>query len=429
MKAELVDVSETRRNLVVEIPRDVVDREIDKVTAKYGRTVRLPGFRPGKAPSRVVRQRFRGQILQDAAEHLIGHAVQEALKERAVDPIETPDIRDVKVEEGQPLTFTASFDIVPSFEPGDGRDIEVRRSPAVVEDEAVAHALERLRQRAARSEGIDGGLVESGHTVVLDLVRRGRDKAGVEGREERHEHVSIELGTPANPPGFDAEVLGMAAGETRSFTITYPDDYAVPELAGGSVAYTVTLKEIKRRVVPDLDDEFAKDLGEFDSLDALRARVRADLEAEATEASDRQVRAEVLKKLAARVPFPVPPALVDREVDRRVEEFARRLMDQRIDPRQTNIDWAAFREGQKEPSIDAVKSAMVLDELARRGVVQVTEADVDQELEQYAQSAGRSVAALRARLQQDGEWPRLLANLRREKALAYVLSQARIVTL
>jgi trigger factor len=414
---------------VVEIPSDVVDREIDKVTARYGKSARLPGFRPGRVPSKVVRQLFRGQILQDAAEHLIGHAVQDALTERGVEPLETPDIRDLKVEEGRPLTFTASFDVVPSFDPGDGRDIEVRRPPASVEDDAIGHALERLRQRAARSETVEGRVVEAGHTVVLDLVRRGTDRAGVQGAEEKHDQVSIELGAPANPPGFDDALLGMTVGETRTFTLTYPDDYSVSELAGGRVDYTASLRELKRRVVPALDDEFAKDLGEFDSLDALRARVRADLEAEAKEAADRQVRADVLKKLAARVPFTVPTALVDREVDRRVEDFARRLMDQRIDPRQTNIDWAAFRDGQKEPAADAVKSAMVLDELARRGGVTVSEEDVDAELQHYADSTGRSVAALRARLQQDGELPRFLASLRRDKALATVMSQVRVVTL
>jgi trigger factor len=428
MKSELVDVNETRRNLVVEIPRETVDREIDKVTARYGRSARLPGFRPGKVPSRVVRQRFRGQILQDAAEHLIGHAVQDALTERGVEPVETPDIRDLKVEEGQPLTFTASFDVVPSFDPGDGREIEVRKPPVQVEDEAIGHALERLRQRAARSETVEG-VVEAGHTVVVDLVRRGTGKDGAVGPEEKHDKVSIELGTPANPPGFDDALLGMAVGETRTFALAYPDDYAVKELAGGTVDYTATLRELKRRVVPALDDEFAKDLGEFDSLESLRARVRADLEAEAAEAADRQVRADLLKKLAARVPFAVPPALVDREVDRRVEEFARRLMDQRIDPRQANIDWAAFREGQTEPATDAVKSAMVLDEIARRGAVTVTDEDVDAELQRYADSTGRAVAALRARLQQDGELPRFAASLRRDKALAQVMSQVRIVTL
>jgi trigger factor len=224
-------------------------------------------------------------------------------------------------------------------------------------------------------------------------------------------------------------MLGMALGETRTFTITYPKDYGNADLAGGTVGYTVTLREIKRRVVPALDDEFAKDLGEFESLGALRARVREDLEAEAAEAAERQLRNDLLKKLAERVPFDVPPSLVDREVDRRVQEFARRLLDQRVDPRQTNIDWAAFREGQREPARESVKSAMVLDEIARREAITVTDADLDAELARYAEAAGRSVAAVRARLQQDGELPRLAAGLRREKAVAWALGNARIVTI
>ena len=158
----------------------------------------------------------------------------------------------------------------------------------------------------------------------------------------------------------------MAPGSTKSFTITYPEDYAIPELAGGKVDYTVNLKEIKKRVVPALDDELAKDLGEFESLDALRARVREDLEHEAMHAAERQLRQDVLKQLAARVPFPVPASLVEREIDRRLEDFARRLMDQRIDPRQANIDWNAFREGQRAPATEAVGSAIVLDEIAKR---------------------------------------------------------------
>src|SRR4029078_3014176 len=146
--------------------------------------------------------------------------------------------------------------------------------------------------------------------VVVSIERKGTDKDGKEGEVEKHEQVNIELGAPSNPPGFDAEVTGMTPGSNKSFTLTYPDDYAIPELAGGKVDYTVTLKEIKKRVVPALDDELAKDLGELDSLDALRARVRGDLEHEAKHAAEHAVRAEVLKQLATRVPFPVPPTLV-----------------------------------------------------------------------------------------------------------------------
>ena len=161
-------------------------------------------------------------------------------------------------------------------------------------------------------------------------------------------------------------MLGLTPGTTKSFTITYPADYTIAELAGGTVDYTVTLKEIKKRVVPPLDDELAKDLGEFDSLDALRTRVREDLEHEAMHAAERQLRQDLLKQLASRVPFAVPASLVEREIDRRLEDFARRLMDQRIDPRQANIDWNAFREGQRAPATEAVGSAIVLDEIARR---------------------------------------------------------------
>jgi trigger factor len=429
MKTELVDVSETRKNLVVEIPTDTVDAEISRVTARYGKAAKLPGFRPGKVPARVVKQRFRGQILQDAAEHLVGHAVEDALTERGVQPVDSPDIQNLVIEEGQPLTFTAIFDVVPSFDPGDLSTIELRRQPVVVDEEAVDQSLERLRERAARFEPVDGTVVEAGQTAVVDLVRQGTDKDGRRGEEDRHQQVSIELGASANPPGFDDQVAGMSVGETKSFTLTYPNDYSNPDLSGSTVDYTVTVKEIKRRVVPALDDEFAKDLGDFESLDALRARVRADLEAEATEASERQLRNDLLKKLAERVPFTVPPALIDREIDRRVQDFARRLMDQRIDPRQTNIDWAAFRQGQAEPAADSVKSAMALDEIARRESLTVTEEDLEAELAKYAEGTGRSAAAIRARLQQDGELPRLAAGLRREKAVAWALGNARIVTI
>ncbi|MCC7034534.1 MAG: trigger factor [Acidobacteria bacterium] len=429
MKTDIVDVSETRKHLRVELPSELVDAEIGRVAARYGKAAKLPGFRPGKVPAKVVRQRFRGQILHDVAEHLIGHAVEDALAARGVQPVDAPDIQDLVIEEGHPLTFTAAFDVVPSFDPGDLSTIELRRQPVVVDEESVNQALEQLRERAARFEPVDGSAVDTGQTVVMDLVRRGTDKDGQRGEEDRHQQVSIELGDAANPPGFDDQLIGMSVGETKSFTLTYPNDYSTPDLAGSTVDYTVTIKELKRRVVPALDDEFAKDLGDFESLDALRARVRADLEAEAAEASERELRNDLLKKLSDRVPFAVPASLLDREVDRRVQGFARRLMDQRVDPRQTQIDWAAFRQGQAEPAADSVKSAMALDEIARRESLTVTEADMDAEFAKYAEGTGRSPAAIRARLQQDGELPRLAAGLRREKAVAWALGKARIVTI
>jgi trigger factor len=429
MKAELVDVNETRKSLLIEIPPEVVDQEIARTALRYGRQARLPGFRPGKVPEKVIRQRFRSQILHDVAHHLVEHAVEEALAERGVEPVDVPDIRDLKLEEGQALTFTAEFDVVPPFDPGDLSDIEVRRRPPVVSDAEVDTALEQLRQRAARYEPVEEGVVGPGHTVVLDIERQGFDREGRPGEKTRHERVTVELGAPANPPGFDAEIVGLASGATKSFRLRFPDDYAVAELAGTDVDYTVTVHEIRQRIVPALDDEFAKDLGEFDSLEGLRARVRQDLEAEAREASERQLRADVLKKLAARVPFTLPASLVEREVDRRVGEFARRLMEQRIDPRTTNIDWAAFRQAQQEPAREAVASALVLDEVARREQIEVSDAEIDAELERHAARTGLTVAAVRAQLEHEGELPRLAAGMRREKALRHVLDRVKVVEL
>ncbi len=429
MKTEFVDVNETRKNLVIEIPTDVVDAEIQKISAKYSRSAKLPGFRPGKVPPKVIKQRFKREILHDVAHELVERAVGEALQERGVEPVGAPDIRDLKLEEGHPLTFKAEFDVVPSFDPGDFSTIELRRSKVTVEEAAVDQALERLRERAARYEPVESGAAEDGYTLVVDLERQPFNKEGQAGDKEKHEGIPIELGAKANPPGLDDELKGMTPNQTKSFRLRYPDDYAVAELAGTEVAYTVRLHDMRKRVVPQLDDEFAKDLGEFDTLAALRDRVRQDLEAEAREANERQVRNDLLKKLAARVPFPVPGSLVDREIDRRVEDFAHRLMEQRIDPRKTNIDWAAFREGQREPANDTVASAIVLDEIVRRDDVRISEAEIDAELEKYAQNTGLTVPAIRARIEQEGGLGRLVAGMRREKALTHVMGQAKIVEL
>ena len=426
MKSELVDVNETRRDLSIEVPSNVVDEAIGHAAAKLGRSARIPGFRPGKVPATVIRQRFKPQIMQDVAEHLISKAVGDALVEKGVEPIATPDIKDLVLEEGKPLTFKASFDVVPNFDPGDLGTIEATEPPATVEDEAVNQSLERLRERNARYEAVESGVVEAGHTVVVGLERQGTDKDGKRGEPDKHETVNIELGAPSNPPGFDDQMIGMTPATTKTFTITYPADYAIAELAGGTVDYTVTLKEIKKRVVPALDDELAKDLGEFDSLDALRAHVRHDLEHEATHASERQLRQDVMKQLATRVPFAVPDSLVEREIDRRLEDFARRLMEQRIDPRQANIDWNAFRDGQRVPATEAVASAIVLDEVSKRDAIDVSEEEIEGELQRYAEQTGNSVASIKARLQKDGELGRLAAGLRREKAVKHVLSRAKI---
>jgi trigger factor len=425
MKTEFTDVSETQKTLTIEIPSDIVAAEINRVAKDYSKQAKIPGFRPGKVPATIIKRRFKDQIFHDVMHGLIPRAVEEALQERGIEPVDTPNIKDVALEEGQPLKFTAAIETVPPFDPGDLSTLTATRPSAAITDEAVDEMLGRLRERGAKYEPVEGRGIADGDTAVLDIERR---DAGAEGEPDRHENVSLELGGSANPPGFDANLVGLNAGDEKTFSIHFPDDYAVKEMANTDVTYSIKVKEVRRKVLPELDDEFAKDVGAFDSLAALRDRVRADLQEEAEDNAKRQVRTAILKQLSERVAFDLPTSLVEREIDRRLEEFARQLMQQNVDPRQAGIDWAQFREAQREPARGAVASALVLDEIARRENITVAAEDVDKEIEQFAARAGRTPAALRAQIEKEGGVSRLYSGLRREKAVDLALSRARITS-
>ena len=423
MKTEFADLSETRKSVAVEIPSDIVDAQIDRVARSYSRQARIPGFRQGKVPPTLIKKRFREQILHDVAHDLIPRAIDEVLRERGLEPVDTPDVKDVSLDEGQALTFTATFETLPPIDPGPLNTISLRRPAVTIEGNAVDQTLTQLRTRAARFEPVEGRGVEDGDTVTLDVDR----KPAAEGEKGDHHHdVVVELGAAANPPGFDDQLKGLESGADKSFTLHYPEDYAIKELAGTSVDYAVKVKDIRKRVLPALDDEFAKDVGEFETLEALRGRIQQDLEREAEQEADRTLRSDLLKELAARVGVDIPDALVERELDRRTEEFARRLMDQNIDPRRANIDWDQFRDSQRDASRESVKSALVLDEIARRENVTVSDEEIEKDVAQYAERSGLTPAAVRARLEKEGALSRLASGLRREKTIDHVLSQAQV---
>jgi trigger factor len=424
VKTEFADLTETKKSLAVEIPSDIVDAQIERVARSYSRQARIPGFRPGKVPATLIKKRFREQILHDVAHDLIPRAIDDALRERGLEPVDTPDVRDVSLDEGQALRFTATFETLPPIDPGPLESISLRRPDVTLEEGAVERTLTQLQGRAARFEHVEGRGVGDHDTVTLDVTRK--TPHGDHHHDDKHDDVAVEIGGKANPPGFDAELLGLAVGDEKTFTLHYPDDYAVKEMAGTDMTYHVKVKDIRTRALPNLDDEFAKDVGDFETLDALRERVTSDLQREAENEADRQLRADLLKELAGRVAVDLPESLVERELDRRTEEFARRLIDQQIDPRRANIDWDGFRDAQREPSRDSVKSALVLDEIARREDLTVSEDDLAAEIAHYAERGGVSPAAMRARLEKEGALSRLSAGLRREKAIDFVLSKAQV---
>lgn len=437
MKSDLTDVSETRKNISFEIPPDVVEAEISRVAKGYSKSARVPGFRQGKVPANVVRQRYKDQILYDVAHDLIPRVVGTALKERGLEPIAAPDIRDVVLEEGQPLKFTADFETLPPIDPGDYTGITVRRPPAVLEVGAVDHALEHLQQRHARWHPVEDRASEPGDTLLLDLIRtrrtsvieipgEGPARGGADDKPETLQNVSIELGNPSNPPGFDQHLTGTKEGDRREFTVNYPQDYGVQELAGATVDYDVTVKGARRKELLPLDDEFAKEVSDVATLEELRTKVREDLTRGAEEESSHQMRHELLQQLGARLKV-APDVMVDQEIERRLEEFVRRLMEQGVDPMKASIDWQDFREKQRPASTDTVKSTLVIDEIARREQIDATDEDVENEIAKFAERAGRTPAAVRARLEKDGALERIRAGVRREKTMAFLIDKANVV--
>jgi trigger factor len=246
-----------------------------------------------------------------------------------------------------------------------------------------------------------------------------------EDETENLENVTIEIGASANPPGFDEHLAGVTEGDRREFTVHYPADYQVEELAGATVDYTVSVKGVRRKELLALDDEFAKEVSELETLETLRDRIREDLQRGAEQESEHDMRHDLLQQLASRLKV-APDALVEEEMDRRLEEFVRRLMEQGIDPEKINLDWREMRERQREGALLTVKSTLVLDEISRRESIGATDEELDAEIAKFGERAGRTPAAVRARLEKEGALDRLRAGLVREKTMAWLLERAAI---
>ena len=429
MKSGITELSETRRRLDVEIPAGDVDAAIERLTRGHRGSARVPGFRPGKAPMNVVRQRFRENILHDAASDLVPAAVETALQEHGLSTVAPPDVREVSIDEGQPLTFHALFEIMPPIGDFDYDALTLRRRPVTPDEGAEERALEQLRLRRSRLVPVTDRPLEIGDIATMDLTRRAAGGDGQPpGREEAPQRATVELGAEGNPPGFDAELVGLAVGDSKTFELAYPDDCLPAELAGKRVTHAVTVREHHRRELPDVDDAFAKAVGGFDSPAALKSRIADDLRREAEIETHRGVRRDLLRQLASRLTVEAPEALVDREIARRLEQVAASMARQGMDPRTARIDWDALREEQRAPALEAVRASMALDEVVRREDLNVSDENVEQEVARHAKQLGQTPAAVRARLESDDGIARLSETMRREKAIDLLMSRATIVT-
>jgi trigger factor len=419
LKVEYVEETQVRKALQFEVEAELVEKEIDARVREYARRVKIPGFRPGKVPPAVVRQRFRGQVLEEAAEQLVNKVVFQELEGRGLRPLAAPRVTDLRMDDGQPLTFRAVFEVLPMVQLPEYRGLEVRgRTPAVAEAD-VEREMDELRDRAARFDPVEGRPAAEGDYVVVDVDRReGGDAV------EHDEGVLLEVGADRNFPELNAALTGARPGEARHVRVVREDEKA--PLGARTLEYDLAVKAVKSKVVPAADDEFAKDLGDFDTLADLRDSLRERLLAHDQREADREVKNAILEKLVASAGFEVPDILVERHLNARMEGTVRTLALQGVDPRRLEVDWQKVREGGREEAVKAARADIILDEIARREGVEAFDGDVEAEVRRLAERARRPLEAVRAQMQKDGAIEAIRARIREEKTLDLLKANARL---
>jgi trigger factor len=421
LKVEYVEETSVRKALTFEIESEVVEKEIETRARDYAKRVRLPGFRPGKTPTEVIKKRFRSQVLEDVAETVVNRVVFQEIEGRGLKPLANPRVTDLKIDENQPMTFRAVFETLPIVDLPEYKGLPAKsRAPNVTELD-VDREIDRLREDAARFDPIEGRALANGDFAVLDLAWRPVDG----GRGGRDENAMIEVGSDQNHKDFNAGLVGMSVGETRDLTVTYEKDHESERLAGKSIRYTANLKAMKEKILPGADDEFAKDL-DFDSLAALRDDIRTRLTAIEERRVDREIKDALVEALVQRASFEVPEALVERHMNARTENAARGLAMQGIDPSKIDMDWKGYRASQRDESVKAAKADVLLDEIARQEGVEALDGEVDAELARLGERMKKSKEAVRLAMEKEGDLSALRARIREEKTLDLLKANARL---
>jgi trigger factor len=415
-----VEATTCKRELVIEIPVDVVQHEVDSVAGQFAKRARIPGFRPGHAPTALVRRHFQDDIRSEVAQTLIPRYFQTAVKEQKWEVVGQPRFEDLKFEDAQPLTCKATFEIFPDFELKPYKELEVEEEQAAIADADVDKAVEDLREGAATFEVVtDRPAADDDHVTVS---YRGHDASSPTSPPAEVKEAEIHLGGKHTVAAFTENLRGARVGEVKEFPVTYAADYPQKTLAGKTFSYRVEILSIKKKVVPAADDELAKSVSEFPTLEDLRAKLRLDLE----KTAQRQAEIGSKQKLEEHQ-FPVPEELVEVQMDRKIERTLGQLMSQGIDPRQTQVDWKKVREDASPDAEKEVRIALVLSRVAEAEKIDLSEEEVDDVIREMAQERHLTAAELKTRLTRDGKLDTLKATRRNQKALDFIYRNAKII--
>lgn len=410
------------RQISVEIPADVVEKQQKTILANYVKYARVPGFRKGKVPASLVKQKFSDDIQKDLIEQLIPKYFQEETKKQNLAPVSQPQVTHLELNDGQPLKFTATFEVLPEIDIAGYKDIQVEHEETSVKDEEVEAALKNLQEQNATYTNVDEerAIVDGDYAQVAFKTEGQTEEAPVE-----MDDVLVAVGGENTIKEFSENLRGMKPGEDREFDVVYPEDFGDKRLAGKTMHYKVHVKGIKSKSVPDLNDDFAKQMGdEFTTIDELKKRIREGMEHEKQHQAEHKVKDKFVEELVKKYDVAVPSALVEHQIDQRLDRGLRALAAQGLKAEQLKqMDMGRLREGQREAAEREVKASLLLEKIADAENIQVSDDEVDKEVHALAQQMQQAPEAIRARLEQNGALGRIKDRMRTDKALDLLVAR------
>ncbi len=408
-----------KHELEISIPADAVEAETTKVAKTFQDRAKLPGFRPGKAPASLIRRNFAGDIRQKVLENLVPKFFDAKAKDENLRVVGTPSISDVHFHDGESVHFKAKFEVYPEFEPAEYTGVEVPYAQPEVTDEDVAKRLEELRESKATYVNVDPRPLADGDYAVVSLE-------SVAGADDpiKSDEVSVLIGGPETMEGFTENLRGASPGDEKEFDVTYPADYGQEKLSGKTIRFHTVVKGLRRKELPELNDEFAQDRGDFRTLDELKDALRKSIFAQREMEAQRMAKDKLVDKLVDLNDFPVPELFVDRQIENRVDQRLRSLSQQGVDPRSFNLDWAKIKEAQRDAAIREVKASLILAKVAEREAIGVTNDEVDKEVTRIAQQNREPLPTVRKKLSEDGTMDRIASHIQTEKTLNFLFDKA-----
>ena len=413
-----------KRQLTIEVAANVVKDERERIVARYAKLARVPGFRKGRVPATVIRQRFADEIKSDLVEALVPRYFREETKKQNLAPVSQPRVTDLHLHDDEPLKFTAAFEIFPEFKVADYSDLQPVTFDTNVSEEDVEQSLRNLRLQHATYNAVeeDRGLTDGDFAVVSFRGLPKESEASTEAKPVEVDEVMVEIGGENTIPEFSENLRGAKMGEQRSFDVKYADDFSDKRLAGKTMTYDVDVKAIKTRSVPEPSDEFAKELSnDFTTYDDLRNRIRQNMKAEKEHEAEHQGKDKIVDELVKRNDFAIPDALIDQQIDLRLERGLRALAAQGMRTEDMKrMDFDRLRLGQRADAVREVKASLILEQIADQEKIDVSDEELDQELTALSAQAKQPVEQIRARLTQDGGLDRIRHRIRNEKTLNYL---------